>query len=215
MSRGKFIVIDGMDGSGKGTQLALLHSKLSHLDVVYTREPGGNGVESAEFIRSLLLNPDKFNFTSNPLCDFFLFFASRALHIEQLVEPMRSAGRHVITDRYDSSTLAFQLYGERQDFRQLFIQVRTNLPAYFMPDAYIILDLPPEVAYHRRAQDAAQEKSRFDLKPLEYHQSVREGFKMLRSMIELPETVHLLDANRPKEELHEELSSLVLKIISS
>lgn len=215
MPRGKFIVIDGMDGSGKGTQLALLRGKLSHLDVVYTREPGGFEVESAEFIRTLLLNPEKFNFKSNPLCDFFLFFASRALHVEQLVEPMRTMGRHVISDRYDSSTLAFQLYGERQDFRRLFIEVRKSLPEYFLPDAYIILDLPPEVAYRRRAQDAAQSKTRFDEKPLEYHTSVREGFKMLSSMVEGNETVHFVDANRPKDEVHQELSSLVLGILGS
>lgn len=211
--RGKFVVIDGMDGSGKGTQLARLRGKLSHLDVVYTREPGGT--PSAEFIRDILLKPEKFDFTSHPLCDFFLFFASRALHVEQLVEPVRSLGRHVISDRYDSSTLAFQLYGERQDFRRLFIEVRKNLPAYFLPDAYIILDLPPEVAYQRRTQDASQEKTRFDHKPLEYHASVRQGFKMLESMVERGETVHFLDAHRSVEEVHQELSELVLSILSA
>ena len=184
-----------------------------HQRIIYTREPGGT--PSAEFIRELLLSPDKFDFTSNPLCDFFLFFASRALHIEQLVEPERAKGRHVISDRYDSSTLAFQLYGERQDFRQLFIEVRKSLPAYFIPDAYVILDLPPEIAYQRRAQDAAQEKSRFDVKPLEYHERVRGGFRMLGSMVERSEVVHFVDANRPKEEVHEELLSLVNSILGS
>lgn len=215
MPRGKFIVIDGMDGSGKGTQLALLRGRLSHLDIVYTREPGGNGVESAEFIRTLLLNPEKFNFTSNPLCDFFLFFASRALHIEQLVEPGRSHGKHVISDRYDSSTVAFQLYGEQKDFRNLFVQVRKSLPAYFLPDAYIILDLDPAVAFERRKKDMLQEKTRFDIKPLEYHERVRAGFRFMRQLVDDPETVHLLDADRPPETLHEELSSLVLKILTT
>lgn len=215
MPRGKFIVIDGMDGSGKGTQLSLLRGSLKHLDPVFTREPGGNGVESAEFIRTLLLSPEKFNFTSNPLCDFFLFFASRALHVEQLVEPMRESGRHVISDRYDSSTLAFQIFGEQQDFVSLFKEVRGTLPRHFLPDAYIILDLDPAVAYERRKKDAGQEKTRFDIKPLAYHERVRAGFRALRTMVDDPETVHILDANRTVQELHKQLSALVLAILTA
>ncbi len=214
MPRGKFIVVDGMDGSGKGTQLALLREKLSHLDIVYTREPGGTNVPSAEFIRDLLLKPEKYNFTPNPLCDFFLYFASRALHVEQLVEPERAKGRHVISDRYDSSTVAFQLFGEQKEFLQLFKDVRSNLPAYFWPDAYILLDLDPKVAYERRKKDTQQEKTRFDIKPLEYHERVRNGFRAMRTMVDDPGTVHILDADRTPEALHEELSAIVLKILA-
>jgi dTMP kinase len=157
--RGKFIVIDGMDGSGKGTQLALLRSALKEFPVHYTREPGGNGSDTAEFLRKVILEPDSFAISPTPLCDFFLFFGSRAQHVEEVVEPKREVGMHVISDRYDSSTWAFQICGEdRAELKELFRSVRHGLSTAFQPDLYIFLDLPAEVAFERRKKDAPRTK---------------------------------------------------------
>ena len=200
-------MIDGMDGSGKGTQIKLLQDALPKDDFVFTREPGGT--PKAEEIREMLLRQD--GPVSNPLCDFFLFWAARASHIEDLVAPTLVAGKHVISDRYDSSTFAFQMYGEErlQTFGELFNKIRTTLPDYYMPAGYIILDLPAEVAFERRKNSYEQEKSRFDVKPLEYHQRVRDGFVAFQKAVP---GVHLVDANRSPQAMHADVLELVRSI---
>lgn len=179
--RGKFIVIDGMDGSGKGEQIKLLKEKYHDGSVVFTREPGGT--EMAEKIRELLLDPN--GPKSNPLCDSFLFWAARASHVEQVIYPTLQAGKHVICDRYDSSSV-FQLYGEefvpnrRPDLidltNRMFIDIRIEFSRWCEPDLYLILDLSAERAYERIVK-SADKGSRFDIKPLGYHERVRRGFQ--------------------------------------
>ncbi|MDO8562131.1 MAG: dTMP kinase, partial [bacterium] len=108
MARGKFIVIDGIDGSGKGKQVELLKRTLGK-NVIFTHEPGGT--PKAEKIRKLLL--ERTEETPAPLADFLLFWAARADHVEKVILPALRAGKTVITDRFDSSTFAFQVYAER------------------------------------------------------------------------------------------------------
>ncbi|HVZ76220.1 MAG TPA: dTMP kinase [Candidatus Paceibacterota bacterium] len=195
--RGKFIVIDGMDGSGKGTQIKLLQAKLARPDVLFTREPGGSPL--GEEIREMLLRTE--GNPRNPIADFFLFFASRGSHIEDIVTPAREKGAHVISDRYASSTYAFQVYGEEHhELLALFDAVMNSLDKNkYWPDLYIILDLPGEMAYERRSKDAAQAKSGFDLKPLAYHERTREGFKAFARDYG---PVEFVDASRTPEEIH-------------
>ena len=153
--KGKFIIIDGMDGSGKGTQIELLKEKLANQQVLFTREPGGS--PKAEQIRPLILQKD--GPVSNAVCDLFLFFAARGSHIQDVVVPARAAGKHVICDRYDSSTFAFQLRGDQSEpwLEQLFDAIRGRLPSQdYWPGMYIVLDLPAEVAHRRRSRDVTQ-----------------------------------------------------------
>ncbi len=208
MTKGKFIVIDGMDGSGKGTQIRMLKEKLEGKGVIFTREPGGSPL--GEEIRTILLRTE--GNPRNPLSDLFLFFASRASHVEDTVEPARKGGVHDISDRYASSTYAFQIFGEeRQEMIPLFDSVMQNLDrAKYWPDLYIFLDLPAEVAYERRMRDAAQEKSGFDLKPLEYHARTREGFKAFGQKYGPAEFV---DASRTPEEIHADIWRLVSRTL--
>ena len=203
--RGKFIVVDGMDGSGKGTQMRLLQGALANQPFVFTREPGGT--PRAEEIRKDLLRQE--GAVSNPTCDFFLFWAARASHVEDFVEPTRTQGTHVITDRYDSSTFAFQIHGEeRSNLEPVFHAVRKSLPTYYLPDAYIILDLPASVAFERRKADQGQDKSKFDVKPIEYHERVRNGFLALKEFAPL----HVVDASRTPEEMHADVLRIVREV---
>ncbi|MBI2030573.1 dTMP kinase [Candidatus Kaiserbacteria bacterium] len=211
---GKFIVIDGMDGSGKGTQIKLLQERLKGHPVIFTREPGGT--PKAEEIRKMIL--DKDGPTSNPLCDFFLFWAARASHIEDLIAPALQDGTHVISDRYDSSTYAFQIHGEESDslLLDLFEKKREMLTSRYHPHAYIILDLPAHVAYERRSKDAAQEKSRFDVKPLEYHERVRKGFGEFSQYLERTDShsvCYFVDAGRPIEAVHADIWAVLSKTL--
>jgi dTMP kinase len=208
MARGKFIVIDGMDGAGKGMQLHLLEEKLKDKGVLFTREPGGS--PKAEEIRRIILQTGGPN--SNPVCDFFLFWAARGSHVQDVVIPNRDAGKHVICDRYDASTFAFQIHGERSArwLESLFTQVRSALPEGYLPDLYIFLDLPPEVAYERRQTNPDQERSKFDLKPVEYYARVREGFKKFGEQFE---PVRFVDANRTPEKVHTDVWGIITAMI--
>jgi dTMP kinase len=202
--RGKFIVIDGMDGSGKGTQVRLLQEKLAGRNVLFTREPGGSPL--GEEIREILLRTE--GNPRGPLADLFLFFASRASHVEDTVTPARERGMHVISDRYASSTYAFQAYGEeKRELLPLFDAVMGSLDrAKYWPDLYIFLDLPAETAYERRSKDAAQAKSGFDLKPLAYHERTRQGFK---AFAETYGPVQFVDASRTPEQIHADVWAAV------
>ena len=208
---GKFIVIDGMDGSGKGTQIELLKKRLEGQKVLFTREPGGS--PKAEEVRNLILQTG--GPASNAICDFFLFWAARGSHIEDVITPARAQGNHVICDRYDSSTYAFQLLGEQSEewMTKLFHFIRKRLPPEnYHPDAYIVLDLPAAVAYERRKKDAEKEKDRFDLKPLEYHERVRTGFK---SFAQQYGPVYFIDAERTPEEIHTDMWNTISQVLTS
>ncbi|MDB5225599.1 MAG: Thymidylate kinase [Candidatus Adlerbacteria bacterium] len=218
---GKFIVIDGMDGCGKGTQIDLLKEALIGQGVRsrYTREPGGEGVEIAEEIRKMLLRKD--GPPKTPTCDFFLFWASRAAHVEMMVRPWINQGRHVISDRYDSSTFAFQIYGEGQfQLESVFLEIRGRMGLDFRPDAYILLDLPAEVADERmkiRAKEEMQKETRFDAWPLEKHESVRQGFRHFEKVVMKDDRkgkVYMIDANRSREEVHADILAAVLETVN-
>lgn len=212
--RGKFIVFDGMDGSGKGTQIDLIKQKLP--DAFFTHEPGGKNSATAEFLRTVILEPEKFGIAPVPLCDFFLFWASRAQHVEEVVEPKRAAGIDVLSDRYDSSTMAFQIFGEKKKFAELLRQVRLSVPGYYWPEAYIFFDLPAEVAYERRKRDAEQAKTRFDVRPIEYHERVREGFRQFVAFVAGSYSkAYIVDANRPPEAIHADVWAIVQKVLAS
>ena len=208
--RGKFIVIDGMDGSGKGTQIKLLQEKLKASSILFTREPGGS--PKAEEIRNILLQTG--GPQSNAVCDFFLFWAARGSHVEDVVAPTRAGGKHVICDRYDSSTYAFQICGEQAQawLKSMFTAVRTGLPEEYRPDLYIVLDLPAVVAFDRRNKDALQAKDRFDSKPLEYHERVRQGFSAFAREFG---PVRFVNAERTPEEIHADIWSIVAPMVGS
>nr|AIA18160.1 thymidylate kinase [uncultured bacterium] len=219
---GKFIVIDGMDGCGKDTQIELLKEALigKGIRARYTREPGGEGVAIAEEIRTMLLR--KNGPPTVPLCDFFLFWASRAAHVEIMVKPWIYQGRHVISNRYDSSTFAFQIYGERQfQLEPAFMEIRGRLGYEYHPDGYIFLDLSAEEADRRmklRSEESKQTESRFDAWPLEKHHDVRTGFLQFEQTVMKNDRrgkVYVVDASRTREEVHADILRAVLTIVET
>jgi dTMP kinase len=219
----RFIVIDGLDGSGKGTQIALLQKRFEHRPVVFTREPGGT--PRAERIRQILLRQT--SELADPLTDLLLFFAARRDHIRYLIEPMRQAGNHIISDRYDSSTYAFQLSGELNHAHadalfDLFDRLRTlivrgdgNPYPPGRPDAYIFLDLPAAVAHERCRSLADEKQSVYDVKPLEYHERVRNGFEAFKRQYSSVHTeICFIDADRSIAEVQDELLETIERIFA-
>ncbi len=203
MKRGLFIVVDGLGGSGKTTQIELLKKRLP--DAVFTHEPGG--APRAEKIRTILKEGDGAKL--DPLTDFFLFWAARAEHIAALIRPSLEAGKFVISDRFDSSTFAMQVRGdERPDLADFFWQCREATLGGAMPDCYIILDVDPSKAHMRRdSRHRPAGEDRFDERDEAYQKRVRDGYKEFAAKI--GDKAHVIDASRAPEEVDVDLWKII------
>lgn len=161
-----FVAFEGGEACGKSTQAALLAAKL---DAVLTREPGGTPL--GEEIRSLLLHADH---AVDPRAEALLMAAARAQHVHEVIEPALSAGRHVVTDRFTASSLAYQGYGRGLPLDDVASLSRVATEG-LEPDVYVLLDLPPDVAAARR--DRAHD--RMEAAGEDFHRRVRDGFLAL------------------------------------
>ncbi len=205
MKNAKYVVFDGMDGSGKGTQIELLQKKFS--DVVFTFEPGGTPF--ADEIRKIVRD-NPLAGKSTPLNNFLLFWAAREELQHNLVVPTLQSGKHVFSDRGDSSTFAYQICGEQNErLASTFVMMR-NLVFHQggrrPPDFYIIFDLPAEVAHERVMAAGGNKRNHFDTRNLAYYERVRNGFWNFKSQVP---SVVFVDAGGTPEEVHE----LVLGIL--
>lgn len=198
----KYVVFDGMDGSGKGTQVKLLQDMFSD-GVVFVREPGGTPF--AEEIRKLVRD-NPLAGDSTPLNNLLLFFAAREDLVHHVVVPSLAAGKHVFSDRGYSSTFAYQLEGEQQhDLYEPFALLREWMferNGRRKPDLHIVYDLPADVARERVFADVTRkETNHFDERPLEYYERVREGFRIFSRD---RENVVFVDATQSPEAMHAE-----------
>ena len=168
-----FLVLDGVEGCGKSTQLRLLAEHLRSLgrDVVVTLEPGGTPV--GQRVRELLLDPRYPEMT--PLTEVLLFCASRAQHCHEVIRPALAAGKIVVCDRFASSTVVYQGYAGEVD-PETIRRINDAATGGLEPDLLIILDLPPEAGLRRKFGDAAASGDRIEEKSLDFHRRVREGF---------------------------------------
>ncbi len=168
--KGTFIVIDGGDGSGT-TTVSKEIVKAIGWGAVYTREPGGSPY--AEKIRDLILSDDAK--MTDAETQFALFWAARRDHIRKVIEPALAEGKVVICDRFDSSTYAYQIVAHGQNqLADLFWQVRDTFLGECVPDAYILLDVDPEVGI-ARAHSRGEKLNHLDKKKLDFHKGVAKG----------------------------------------
>lgn len=207
--RGLYVVFDGMDGSGKGTQLKLLREVFDDR-AVFTYEPGGTPF--ADKIRELVRN-DPLAKDSTPLNNLLLFFAAREDLMHHVIMPALEEGKLVFSDRGYSSTYAYQLCGEGlfAELLEPYLQLRMQVygPSWrSFPDAHIIYDLPAEEARARVFADSARDKNHFDEMPLAYYERVREGFLDFARA----EGGHIVDATLTPEMMHAETLAHLARI---
>ncbi len=192
----RFIVLDGVEGAGKSTQIARLADTLREMgeDVLVTIEPGGTPVGSA--IRSILLSPEH---EITPLTEIFLFCASRAQHCDEVIRPALQAGQVVLCDRFSAATFAYQ--GHAGDAgEELVVRLDAEATHGLVPDMTVILDLPPEEGMRRKfAGDGADVADRIERNALAYHERVREGFH--RYAQRYPERTAIVDASGSEDEV--------------
>jgi dTMP kinase len=191
---GLFVTFEGGEGSGKSTQLARLAARLRArgLEPLVTREPGGTPL--AEGIRELLLDPAR---RPGAISEALLMEAARADLVASLVRPALAAGRVVLCDRYDDSTLAYQGAGRGLDPGLLAI-LNQAATGGLGPALTLLYDVPPELGLARR-ESAAGETNRLDREPADFHLRVRRCFLALAAAE--PERWVVLDATATPDEL--------------
>jgi len=171
--RGIFITFEGVEGSGKSTQVERLARYLRGrgLDCVVSREPGGT--EIGERIRTILLDPGCR--TMDPKTELFLYLASRNQHVREKVLPALRQGKVVVLDRFGDASLAYQGYG-----RELGVKLVSRLnklaTAALKPQLTILVDLPVGVGKGRKEAD---ELDRVEQETLQFHERVRRGYLSL------------------------------------
>ncbi|MDL2269364.1 dTMP kinase [Desulfosarcina sp. OttesenSCG-928-A07] len=173
-----FITLEGIEGSGKTTQIQTVAQWLmaSGQEVITTREPGGTAI--GQQIRSILLNPE--NTFLAPIAELLLYGADRVQHLETCIRPALEAGKTVISDRFFDATRVYQGYARGLSIETIRELHRITCGDLF-PHLTLLLDLPPEAglnrAWRRIHQDAAQaEESRFEKEALAFHHKVRDGY---------------------------------------
>ncbi len=209
--RGKFIVIEGIDGSGKTTQTALLYEKLigDIYPVVLTREPGGTSI--GESIRQLLLSPSN---TIGPWTEILLYAAARAQLVDEVIIPSLKKGMMVLSDRYLLSSLAYQGAGRGEEAEKIY-RLNYEITRGVLPDLTFILDLRVEEARKRLQQKGSATGTADRLEKMDdsFYQRVREGY--LAFARENSSRVEVVSSEEEAETVHEAIWSKVKKIISA
>jgi dTMP kinase len=211
-ARGRFISFEGMDGSGKSTQISYLASALRRLgiDVVLTREPGGTPL--GETIRALLLDVN--NRGMHPTTELSLMFASRAQLVAMVIEPALKRGEWVLCDRFVDSSEAYQ-GGGRKLGSEIVLAMQQVLLGGRTPDLTILLDHDiAESVSRARARSMATEgkESRFENEGHYFFKRVQETFRQIAARDK--QRVFLTDARRPIHVIHQEIVAEVSRRFS-
>ena len=208
-----FITFEGIEGSGKTTQIRLLAEHLStqNIKVVQTREPGGCPI--ADQIRGILLHPN--NAAMDSRTELLLYAAARAQHIEQIVQPALNSGKIVLCDRFTDATLAYQGDGRGLD-RNLIQQLNALATGECRPDLTLLFDLPVDVGIKRAQQRETElqdsSEGRFEREQLDFHQRIRDGYLSLANAE--PHRVKIVVAERPAAEVFVQVRDIVEHFLS-
>ncbi len=208
-----FITFEGIDGSGKSTQMRLLASelRLRGLEVVATREPGGTPLGSR--IRELVLDAEE---QVDPLAELLLYAADRAQHVRKLVRPALDSGHVVLSDRYADATAAYQ--GAGRGFPEALVaDVIALATGGLKPDLTLVFDLTVEESRRRASRriggggGSQQKHDRLDAEDAAFHTRVRDAYLKLAAAE--PERVRVIEAGGSIQETQAQVMKLVLPFL--
>lgn len=200
--RGKFITIEGTDGSGKSTQIELLMDYLRKkgADVIFTREPGGTQI--SEKIREIILDVDNSEMTG--ITEALLYAAARSQHVEEKIIPAIEAGKIIVCDRFVDSSIAYQGAARGLGVEKI-MGINEAALHGIMPDMTLFFDLSPEKGILRKKNERALD--RLEKEKMDFHEKVYEGYKNLCK--KYPERIKPIDADRSIDEVHSEVIEVI------
>ena len=201
--KGKLITFEGIDGSGKSTQIKMLENEFKNLGVEYKifREPGGT--ELSEKIREILL--DKKNIELISTAESLLFAAARAQLTAEQIKPAINQGKFVICDRFTDSTIAYQGYGRGLDIKKL-EQINHIATDGLTPDITFILDISPEAAAARIDSEAPD---RMESTGVDFFRQIREGYRQIKD--QNPNRYKIINGEQSPENVFKEIKTIVMK----
>ena len=210
---GTFITFEGIDGSGKSTQLRLLGNFLraNGCDALLTREPGGTQLGLR--LRAALLDAME---EVDPLTELLVFAADRAQHVRRMLRPALEAGRIVFSDRYADATVAYQ--GAGRGFEpELIAQIVQLATEGLKPDLTLLFDVSIKESTIRTTRRSTSKSSsardRLDIENADFHTRVRDAY--LQIALAEPERVKLIDSSGPVERTHERVKEVIIPFLKS
>ncbi|MBU3214830.1 dTMP kinase [Clostridium estertheticum] len=204
MERGRMIVLEGPDGSGKTTQIELLekHLQESGYEVVRVREPGGT--EISEKIREIILDND--NCKMSYMCEALLYAASRAQLVSEVIKPALSDGKIVICDRFVYSSMVYQGIGRGLGMDRIKGINEVALDG-LKPDLTFMITIPYEEGLNRKKKQGSLD--RLENSGNEFHKKVFEGYMDICIKYD---KIEVLDGNRSVEEIQKDIINTIKTI---
>jgi dTMP kinase len=207
-----FVTFEGVEGSGKTTQIKRLARYLTRKGVLckVTREPGGPPI--SEKVRKILLNPDHREMV--PLTELLLYEAARAQHVKEVIEPILRKGGVVLCDRFSDATTAYQGFGRKLG---LALTRRLNHLATQgrRPDVTFLLDCPSDLglkrALRRNQRQRKTKEERFEREKIQFHRRVRRGYRWIAE--KEPRRVKVIDTREGVDKSFEKIREIVDEIL--
>jgi dTMP kinase len=204
-----FITFEGIEGSGKTSQIESLTAYLGALGFrcKTTREPGGTDI--GKYIRSILLNPVHKEMDS--VGELLLYEADRVQHVREIIKPALAEGVVVLCDRFFDATVAYQGYARGLDIRMI-KRIHELVLGGIQPDLTFLFDLPVEIGLSRAWKDVnngirLKSEIRFEEEVLQFHEKVRQGY--LELAVQEPERIKIIDAALDKGQVFKQVMTIL------
>lgn len=193
-NKGVFITFEGIEGSGKSTQIEMFCEYLRSKGIKYIRtlEPGGTTI--GDKIRRILLSVEHSDMTF--LTELLLYASSRAQHVGEVIRPALNKGRVVVCDRFSDSTIAYQGFGRGLDM-ELIAKLNSICTDGVMPDLTFLFDIDVETGLKRNR--TVNKVDRIELEALEFHKKVRDGYLLISR--QEPERIRVIDGTESVDEI--------------
>jgi dTMP kinase len=210
---GAFITFEGIEGSGKSTQISRLLPYLTNSGrpATLTREPGGTPI--GDQVRKILLDPA--NKLLDPTAELLLYAASRAQHLREVIRPALDAGRVVLCDRFSDATLAYQGYGRGLSIATI-RELDHIVTAGLRPRLTVLLDIDAATgvgrARGRNTRQGLHREARFEDEELSFHNRVRDGYLELAR--QEAGRIRIVDAARTPEEIQDDVRRIVDEVLA-
>jgi len=203
MIAGKLITFEGIDGSGKSTQIQLLEAEFEKLGISYKtfREPGGTKL--SEKIRAILLDKENIELYSN--AESLLFAAARAQLTAEQIKPAITKGEFVICDRFTDSTIAYQGYGRGLNINNLEL-MNTIATDGLIPDITFILDIDPQKATERLK---TINPDRMEAAGIDFFKKIRQGYCQIREQNQ--SRCIVIDGEKPQKDISKEIHHIIME----